>query len=95
MAERHEEWIHGIPGSPGIAIGRVFLLDRRKLSVPHYHIEPTETGTELIRLQRAMQRAEDELLEVRDRIEADGKEEPLGILETGTHATSCGGSPST
>ena len=81
MAERHEEWIHGIPGSPGIAIGRVFLLDRRKLSVPHYHIEPTETGTELIRLQRAMQRAEDELLEVRDRIEADGKEETLGILE--------------
>jgi phosphotransferase system enzyme I (PtsI) len=81
LGERREEWIRGIPGSPGIAIGRVFFLDRRRLTVPHYHIEPDAADAECDRLAHAMDNAEEELLAVRARLESDGTDEPLGILD--------------
>lgn len=81
MGERKEEWLRGLQASPGIAIGRVFFLDRRKLTVPHYHIELEEVDAEIERLLRAMTRSREQLEEVRERLVGAGGDEPFGILE--------------
>ena len=40
----------GIGASPGVAIGRVFLLDRRRVRVPRYHIEPDQAEYEVVHI---------------------------------------------
>ena len=44
----------GIGASPGVAIGRVFLLDRRRIRVPRYHIQPDQVDYELARMKTAI-----------------------------------------
>lgn len=44
----------GIGASPGIAVGRVVVLERRTLRVPHYEIEPADADREIARLEAAL-----------------------------------------
>lgn len=44
----------GIGASPGIAVGRVVVLERRTLRVPHYEIEPADADHEIARLEQAL-----------------------------------------
>ena len=37
----------GIPASPGVAIGKVHAIDRRRARVPRYHITPDQVPAEL------------------------------------------------
>ena len=43
----------GIPAAPGVAIGRVFTVDRRRARVPRFHIPPEEVESEIARLDAA------------------------------------------
>lgn len=51
----------GIPVSPGIAIGRVFLLDDVKIRVPRRGIQPTQVAHEQQRLNAALEASRREL----------------------------------
>ena len=55
----------GIPASPGIAVGRVYPVDRRRVRVPRHHLEPDEVETEVARLDAAVKQSVDQLAALR------------------------------
>ena len=61
--------VKGIPVSPGIVIGRVFVLGEAETHVPHRIIEENEIDAELGRLERALREAHADLIQLRDRTE--------------------------
>jgi phosphotransferase system enzyme I (PtsI) len=81
VTDRREELLRGIPGSPGIAIGKVFVLDRRKLTVTHYHVEPEGVPHEIDRLERALLTSQEQLQEIRNKLERQGAQEFFAILD--------------
>ena len=55
----------GIPASPGVAIGRVFPVDRRRARVPRYHIQPDQIEAEIARLEEAVKEAVQQLAQIK------------------------------
>jgi len=55
----------GIPASPGVAIGRVHPVDRRRARVPRYHIEAEKIDAELARLDAAVKLSVSQLQAIR------------------------------
>jgi len=70
----------GIGASPGVAIGRVFLLDRSRVKTPHYHIQPDQVDYEIERLRNAIGASVGQMETIRSRFVGDGKDH-LSILE--------------
>jgi phosphoenolpyruvate-protein phosphotransferase (PTS system enzyme I) len=68
----------GIPASPGIAIGRVFTVDRRRARVPRYHLEASQIPNELERLDLAIKLSIDQLTAIRESL---GEGEQGAILD--------------
>lgn len=63
----------GIAASPGIAIGRCWSVDRRKVRTPKRRLSPDEVDTELARFRTAMELSDIQLSEVKEKVErADG-----------------------
>ncbi|MCH8805920.1 MAG: phosphoenolpyruvate--protein phosphotransferase [Planctomycetes bacterium] len=63
--------VRGIPVSPGIVIGRIFVLDDERLRIAPRHIRPDEIPDELERLERALKASVEELHELRDVAEVE------------------------
>jgi phosphotransferase system enzyme I (PtsI) len=63
--------VRGIPVSPGVVIGRVFVLDDEHRRIPPRHIRADETQRELERLDDALAKAADELHLLRDQAERE------------------------
>lgn len=62
----------GIGASPGVAIGRVYLLDRRHVRAPRYHIQPDQVDYEIDRLLRAINLSVEQLEGIRSRFVGGG-----------------------
>src|SRR5512137_1695098 len=63
----------GIAASPGIAIGRVWSVDRRRVRTPKRRLGPDEVEPELSRFRTAIELSDLQLAEVREKVErADG-----------------------
>ena len=63
----------GIGASPGIAIGRCWPVDRRKVRTPKRRLGPDEVEPELARFRTALELSEVQLAEVRHKVaEAEG-----------------------
>lgn len=60
----------GIPVSPGIAIGEVFLLEAEGVRIPQHFIAPDRIEAEMRRLETAMMQALSELEELVERVSA-------------------------
>lgn len=58
----------GIGASPGIAIGHVFLVDRREVRFRRYHIEPDQEEYEIERLREAIDTSVGQLGGVRSKL---------------------------
>ena len=58
----------GIAVSPGIAIGRAFLVGRDTLKSPRHHVEEDDVDTELARLRRAIASSDKQLQKVKDKL---------------------------
>ena len=54
----------GLPASPGIAIGEVFLLEAEGVRIPEHFIAPQEAEHEVERLRAGMDAALEELHEL-------------------------------
>lgn len=70
----------GIGASPGVAIGRVFLLDRRRVRVPRYHVQPDQVDYEVNRLDAAINKSVEQLESIRGRFVGEGMDHQT-ILE--------------
>ncbi len=60
--------IQGIGASPGIVMGKAFLVERAKVRMPQKRIRPEEVEAEVERFLRAIQVSKDQLLEIKEKI---------------------------
>ena len=67
--------------SPGVAKGRVYLLDRGKVEVHEYHIAASQVEDEIRRFHRALTESKRQLEEVQARVKNAIGQEHLYILE--------------
>ena len=58
----------GIPASPGVVVGRAFVVDRRRVTVPRRHIAPDDVEAEVQRLRVALGLARVQLEQIRARL---------------------------
>ncbi len=72
---------HGIAASPGIAVGRAFVIDRRRVKVPKRHIPAEEVASELVRLDEAVSRADLQLERLKRKLRETDEEQTGVILE--------------
>ena len=70
--------LFGIPASPGVAIGRVLPVDRRRARVPRYHVQPEQIDGEIARLDQAVIDSVSQLRQIRESL---GEGEQGDILD--------------
>ena len=75
------EIIKGIPVSPGVVVGRAFVLDDITLHVPHRQVPPEDVENQRRRLAEAIDKAVGDLQLDRDRAAAQLGPEPAKIFE--------------
>ncbi|MCP4501125.1 MAG: phosphoenolpyruvate--protein phosphotransferase [Deltaproteobacteria bacterium] len=61
--------LKGIGVSSAVAIGSVFVLDRRKIVHPHHHITSEKAGDEILRFEKARDVARTALQAIKDRVD--------------------------
>jgi phosphotransferase system enzyme I (PtsI) len=71
----------GIGASPGIAIGKAFVLDREWVAIPKLEIAPDQVEREVKRLHSAIQETRRELKEMRDELLATLGESQARLLD--------------
>src|SRR3990172_6909004 len=66
--------LKGIGVSPGINIGRAYLVDGGSLETPAYcYLDTTYISSEVKRFKNAVQESKDQLMKIRNRLLKDGK----------------------
>jgi len=72
----------GLAASPGIAIGRCWLVDRRRVRTPKRRLAPEEIDAELQRFQSSLEMSDLQLADVREKVEkAQGGAEHAAIID--------------
>src|SRR6266545_3309950 len=71
----------GHAASPGIAVGRAWPVDRRKVRTPKRRIDASEVSAELSRFERALEAADKQLAEVRQKVEKLEGSEHTAIID--------------
>lgn len=79
---QHAKLFKGIGASPGVVIGRAYLLDRRKVVVAGMRIEDVSVKEEITRFKRAVDLSKDQLIGLRKRLGKDIGRSHLYILDT-------------
>ncbi len=78
----HEKVFRGIMASPGIVIGRAYLLDRRKVVVAGQRIEEVSVKDEVARFKRAVELSKSQLEDLKKRLTKGIGKSHLYILDT-------------
>ena len=73
-------WV-GIAASPGIAVGRVWVVDRRKVKTPKRDVGSAEVGEEIRRLHQALQESDAQLQAVKEKVEKLEGTEHTAIID--------------
>jgi phosphotransferase system enzyme I (PtsI) len=76
-----ERKLVGIPASPGIAVGSVHLLRWEIPEVRHRIIPDEAVPGEINRFHQALQRAQDRLVQIRERVEASAGPQEAAIFD--------------
>jgi phosphoenolpyruvate-protein phosphotransferase (PTS system enzyme I) len=71
----------GIAASPGIAIGRCWSVERRRVRTPKRRLAPDEVETELARLRTSLELSDIQLAEVKEKVEGAAE----GVPGTAEH----------
>jgi len=64
-------FLEGIPASPGIVIGQIFVIDRNELKVNKRAIKEDEISSEIMRFEDALMKTREEILGVKELIQKD------------------------
>ncbi len=73
--------LKGVPVSPGIAIGKAFLLHREELQVEGQRISPDQVDSEVEKFKKAIQQTKGELRTLRRRVARNVGEDQARILD--------------
>jgi phosphoenolpyruvate-protein phosphotransferase (PTS system enzyme I) len=71
--------LKGIGVSPGVAVGRAFILDRKRVRTPKLRLGPEELDRELLRMKTAVDLSDRQLQDLKDQIAGDGQDHELII----------------
>ena len=74
--------LHGVGVSQGVAIGRVHIVERNRLEISEYRLEPSEVEGEIQRLLNAVAQAKHHLREIRDHIPASTATDIATFIDT-------------
>jgi len=78
----HEKTYKGIVASPGIVIGRAYVLDRRKVVVAGRRIEDVSVKDEVMRFKKALEVSKSQLEDLKKRMTKGLGKSHIYILET-------------
>ncbi len=73
--------LHGISASQGIVIGKVFFHLDEYLRVPEYRLKPEEVSGELARLEVAVKKTKEELIQLRNSLHVENSLNEAGFLD--------------
>jgi phosphotransferase system enzyme I (PtsI) len=73
--------LQGLPASPGIAVGRCWTVDRRKVRTPRRKVGPGDVEAELRRLEAALELSARQVDAVRAKVEASEGADHLAIID--------------
>jgi phosphotransferase system enzyme I (PtsI) len=72
--------LRGVAASPGVAVGRAWVIDRRRIKTPKRHVADAEIDLEVTRFETALQLSEEQLDRVKKKLaERDGDDHFLII----------------
>jgi len=71
----------GIAASPGISIGRAYVVDRRKIKTPKRHLDPQDVDVEVARFNAAISESNQQLERIKSKLVAREGEDHFHILE--------------
>ncbi len=71
----------GVSASPGLAVGRAFVIDRRRVKTPKRHIIDEEVELEIQRFEAALVASHEQLERVKKKLAEQEGEEHFNILE--------------
>lgn len=77
----HTEVRTGIAAASGIAVGRAFVIDQRRIKIRKRHIATEEIAAELVRLDEAVARADLQLERLKRKLKESDEEHTGVILE--------------
>ncbi|MEI6206247.1 MAG: phosphoenolpyruvate-utilizing N-terminal domain-containing protein [Desulfuromonadales bacterium] len=72
----------GIAASPGIAVGKLCVIDRRRAAISEYTIAPEAVSSEISRLHAAISATRDNLESLKSRLTISTGEDHLFFIET-------------
>ena len=73
--------MRGIAASPGIAIGRVYILDRTKPCILRHIVADSHIENEIQRFNQALDKSKAQLMEIREKAKKDIGSNHLYILD--------------
>lgn len=62
------QFLRGVPASPGVSMGKAFLLDSEEITIPRRHITAEQIPQEIARFEEALIQTRQEILEIQHRI---------------------------
>jgi phosphotransferase system enzyme I (PtsI) len=71
----------GIAASPGVAVGRAFVIDRHRIKIPKRHLPAEEVAGELVRLDEAVAKADLQLERLKRKLKETDVEQTGVIIE--------------
>lgn len=67
----------GIGASPGIVVGKAFVLDKKRVRTPRVHLKKNQVDAELKRLSDAVDLSDQQLSDIKERLSQDGADHAL------------------
>ena len=71
----------GAGASPGIAIGRAYVVDRRRIKIPKNHVSEDDADIEVARFKAAIRESDAQLEKIKNKLVAREGEDHFHILE--------------
>jgi phosphotransferase system enzyme I (PtsI) len=68
IQQQINKFIQGIGASPGIIIGKAYLVERSKVRLPQKRIHPDQVEEEVKRFLKAIQESRNQLMEIKEKI---------------------------
>lgn len=79
--KKQNKILTGIPASPGIAMGKVHLLDRELLQIKEEKLKPEEVEHEIQRFKKALNDTKEELLKIREKVKKSMESAQVKIFD--------------
>jgi phosphotransferase system enzyme I (PtsI) len=68
VQQQMNKLLQGIGASPGIVIGRAYLVERSKVRLPQKRIKAEQVAAEIARFLKAIQESRDQIIAIKDKI---------------------------